>query len=274
MLHKLPNLRDLRVVIERGASLSSALLPNLTELEIICDGGSDWPRLFYGATLGKLESVSFFDQSEEIGDFLETFERVALSSSVQNTLSTFFIRRLCSWNPNLSSLLRFRQLVDLDINFSCDDDCSSRVDDNMIIDLSRAMPKLQSLKLGAEPCELGRGVTAKGLVALALHCPDLQHLCIHFQVASLSAPPASPGITRDAEPTGSWTDHDFVEVVVGGIVVSEESVLVVALTLLRIFPQISIIDYEDEGWDKVEDAIRLSRKIVDCSSKHHPFNTP
>ena len=110
------------------------------------------------------------------------------------------------------------------------------------------MPKLRYLKLGDEPCgELGRGVTAKGLVALALHCPDLEYLCIHFQVASLSAPPASPGIGRNAESSGSWVGCALTTFEVGKMQVEEESALVVALTLFRIFPQIENINFHDEG---------------------------
>jgi len=274
VVYKLPNLCDLSVVIEKGTSLPSASLPNLTEITIKCEDEGDWPRLFHGASLGKLETVTFYPQSEEIGDFLEAFERAALSSSLQNTLSKFSLEPGCSWNPNYSSLLSFTQLVELEIEFSCDSGCSSRVDDNVIVDLSRAMPKLRELKLGDEPCaEFTTGVTVKGLMALALHCPDLRRLRVHFQVASLSASPAGPGVSRNTESTASWTDCALRELVVGEIPMPDESVVTVALTLLQIFPRIRSIDYIDEGWRKVKDAIRLSKRIVHCSSKHHPFIT-
>ena len=260
VVYQLPNLRDLSVTIKRETSLPSASLPNLTKLLIRCNDESDWPRLFHGATFGKLESVMFFPQSSEIGDFLGAFKRAALSSSVQNTLSAFYLSTSYSWNPSYSSLLPFTQLVDLDIELSCRDGCSSRVDDDIVIDLSRAMPKLTALKLGDNPCwGPTTGVTAKGLVALALHCPDLRHLCIHFQVASLSAPPTSPGTARNVKPTGSWTDCALAELTAGETQVPEESVLMVAQTLLRIFPGIWFIDATGEGWPEVIDAIRLSR---------------
>ena len=57
---------------------------------------------------------------------------------------------------------------------------------------------------------------------------------------------------------------------VGEIPVPEESALMVALTLLQIFPQIMNIEYINEGWGKVEDAIHLSKRIVGCSSKVTP----
>ena len=50
-----------------------------------------------------------------------------------------------------------------------------------------------------------------------------------------------------------------------------ESVLMVALTLARIFPNIDHIDYADENWRTVVDAIHLSGRIVDYSSEEHPL---
>ena len=65
------------------------------------------------------------------------------------------------------------------------------MDDGVIMNLARTMPKLETLELGGGPCrEIPTGTTAKGLVVLADHCPDLRTLCIHFQVASFSAPPS------------------------------------------------------------------------------------
>ena len=275
MIFKLSSLRSLSVVTKGEASLPSASLPNLTKLEITCDNEGDWPRLFHRATFGKLESLIFSPKSEEIGDFLGAFERVTLSSSVRNTLSKFYLSTSCSWYPNYSSLLPFTQLVELSIGFSCEDGCSSMVDDNIIINLSRAMPKLAALRLGDDPCEESTmGVTAKGLMTLALHCPELRYLRVHLQVASLSAPPASPGTGHNTESSGSWAGCALTTLEVGEIQVGEESVLMVALTLLRIFPRIMSISFVDKGWRKVDEAIRISKRIADFSSKHRPLTIP
>ena len=266
VIFKLSDLWTLSVVIERGISLPSASLPNLIKLKISCEDEGNWSQLFHGAELGKLESVSFSPQSKGIGDILGAFKRSALSSSVQNTLSKFHVSASCSWNPNYLSLLPFTQLVDLFIGFTCNRSCSSSVDDDIIIDLSRAMPKLQALKLGDEPCrQPTTGVTVKGLTALALHCPYLRCLCIHFQVASLIAAPASPGISCNAGPTDSRSDCDLRELVVGQMLVPEESVVMVAQTLLHIFPR---IEQFGKKWGKVMNTIRLSKRSVDYSSKH------
>ena len=51
--------------------------------------------------------------------------------------------------------------------------------------------------------------------------------------------------------------------------VPEESALTVTLALLRIFPRIERIISDDERWKEVEDAIRLSKRVVNCSGKQH-----
>ena len=257
VLYKLPSLRSLSVVIDEEISLPPVSLPNLTELEITCHGEDDWPRLFRGATLGKLESVTFHPQSNQIDDFLGGFEKVALQLSIQNTLSTFHLLSTYSWNPKYSSLLPFTQMVYLDIEFTCDDECSSTVDDDIIISLSQAMPKLETLGLCDEPCsQLTSGVTPKGLLALAHHCPDLYILRIHFQVDSLNVSTGIPGIIRNVEPAAPSTDCALAEFVVGETPVPEGSALTIAQTLLHIFPQIDSIGFTNDQWEEVDNAIK------------------
>jgi len=269
---KLPNLRKLSTVIERDTSLSLAGLPNLTSLTITYDHDRDWVQMFHGATLEKLESVTFDSESEQIGDFLGTFESVALAASAQNTLSKLCLYTSLSWNPVYTSLLSFTQMTYLEIAFFCGRDCSSTVDDDVITDLARAMPKLEHLVLGNGPCYFTpTGVTIKGFAVLAHYCPNLSVLCVHFQVDSLVALPATAGMASNAGSTTPRRDCNLQHLRVGEIPVPDESVSMVALVLARIFPRIKSIEYvEDDGWKEVMDIISLSRQIIDCSSKQDP----
>ena len=270
-LYKLPNLHGLEVIIKRETRLPSASLPNLTRLAIACDNENDWPQLFHGATLGSLGCVDFYLESEQIGDFFEAFKEAGLSSSIQKTLSRFTIIVGYPWIPNYSSLLPFTQLVDLRIGISCDGGCPSRVDDGIVISLSRAMPKLEILELGFSPCgQSTTGVTTKGLLALARHCPKLSTLCVHLRVASLGEPPGIPGMDPNSGSATSWADCALAQLIVGETPVPEGSAMVIALTLLRIFPRLGFIESTGEayeGWKKVENAINLSREIIDFSGK-------
>ena len=49
--------------------------------------------------------------------------------------------------------------------------------------------------------------------------------------------------------------------------------MMIALTLLRIFPRLDCIIFIDEGREEVENVINRSREIIDGSSKRHPLTT-
>ena len=273
VVYKLPDLHTLSVIIGRDTSSSPVALPNLVHLTIEYDHDSRWLRMFHGATLGKLEAVTIRSESEHIGDFLETFETVALTTSISATLSTFAFYTSRPWRPNYRSLLPFTQLEDLTIDSSCKRGCSSTIDDDIITNMARAMPKLEILRLGDAPCKNPTGITAKGLAALARYCPRLSMLCIHFRAASLS-PPSIPGVIPGNKPTISQEDCALTNLRVGKIPVQEESTLMVALSLLRIFPRLRRIQYSDQRWKKVADAIDLSRQLADHSSKKPSLHPP
>jgi len=267
MVYNLPDLRELSIVIERDTSLPSVALPNLVDLVIKYDHGSDWVQGFRGATFGKLASVIVLTDSNSIGDFLEAFESVALSTSISTTLSTFKFYTSQPWRPNCRSLLPFSQLKELTVESPCEGGCSSTIDDDTIINIARAMPKLVVLRLGGDPCQTPTGVTIKGLAALAYYCLHLTILRVHFQVHSLdplpSSIPSSAIIPRE--------DCALTDLEVGEIPVTEVSTLMVALTLLRIFPHLASIEYIDEGWMDVADAIVVSNKLANSWSKK-PFS--
>ena len=139
---------------------------------------------------------------------------------------------------------------------------------SIIINLSRAMPKLKCLRLGGSPCHpFTGGVTVKGLMVLAHNCPNLSSLRVHFQVASLSDPPTGLETTRDAGCSASWTGCNLRSLWVGYMPVPEGSASAIAVTLLRIFPRIHTLYFKKDGWIKVQDMIHRSKRIVDRSSK-------
>ena len=181
VISNLPDLRGLSVV-KGDASLPPAIPPNLTNLAVTYDG--DWSPMFHGATLEKLESIAFDCESDQTDDFLETFVNIALATSISATLSQLSFYTTHPWRPNYRSLL-FTQMKEFCMHFFCESGCSSTIDDDTVTDLARAMPMLEILYLGRTLCKTLRGVTAKGLAALAHYCPRLSELRIHFQVAGL-----------------------------------------------------------------------------------------
>ena len=273
VVYKLPGLRKLWVVVEGTTSVPTMVLPNITRIEVDYNRTHDWLQGFRGAKLGRLNSVTFCAISKP-GAFLEEFQTVALTTSAPNTLSAFHFHTSHSWNPNYSSLLAFGQLTELEIDFSCRNGCSSRVDDDVVISLARAMPKLETLRPGKLPCGTPTGVTFKGLIALACRCLQLYELRIHFRANSLveaitSGESPSPSKRAAAIPP---TDCMLAYLHVGEIPIPEGSALAVALTLLQIFPHISNIYSVNPEWWSVAETIKLFNRIgghVRHASKTH-----
>jgi hypothetical protein len=263
---KLPDLRGLWVVIEGSTPLPTMILPNLTEMDVEYHN-CDLLRGLRGGTLGKLNSITFRPKSESApaADFLETFTSTGLTTPT--TLSEFVFYTPHLWRPNYRPLLSFKQLRKLEIEFSCGGGCSSTIDDDFLTDMVRAMPKLETLRLGREPCEIPTGVTAKGLAVLAHHCPNLSDLRIHFRVDSFGATLAISG-TPHPGTTAARRDCALRSLDVGRIPMPEESVWVAVLTLICIFPRVSSIYCYDENWERVLDAVRLPGKTVHSSKEH------
>ena len=273
IIYKLPELGGLWIIIEGPTSLPTLVLPNLIELDVEYDHDSDWLQGFRGATFGKLASIIVRSEPEPTCDFLEAFKSVVLTTSATMTLSKFKFYTSHPWNPSYRSLLPFTQLTELIIESPCSDVCSTSVDDDIIATLAQAMPKLETVVLGDRPChEVSTGVTAEGLAILAHHCPDLSTLRIHFQVASFSVPPVVGGMVCGAGTSAPQRDCALEEFEVGLIPVLEESVTMVATTLARIFPRIANIEYIDENWGKVMDAIRCPfKQAAECPGKEPPY---
>ena len=268
VIFKLPGLRELTMVVEGPSSFPTVVLPNLTEIDLEYDHNYDWLQGFHKATLGKLDSVTFRAKSASarVAGFLEAFESVGLAAST--TLSTFIFYTRQSWRPNYRSLLSFQQLRKLEIRFSCRGGCSSTIYDDTITDMARAMPRLETLLLGESPCQTPTGITAKGLTVLAHYCPNLFNLRIHFRADSFNARMMIAG-TPHTGTTAPRRDCALTGLHVGAISIPEESTLMVALTLARIFPHLSWIHHDDDNWEKVLEAIRISRQFVDRTSKEH-----
>lgn len=264
IIYRLPKLRSLLAIIEGSTLLPQAELPNLGSISIQWDSGYEWLQGFRGATIGSLETATFrpVAGSAQIQGFLEEFQSVVLTTA-RDTLSGFSLCTSQSWTPNYSSLLGFKRLTNLTIQFSCRNGCSSTVDDDIIINLARAMPGLRVLYLGQQPCQSVTGVTFRGLVALASCCLHLQMLRVHLQANSLVEATTRMDPLFSSELTTDFPQMTcaLVNLQVGDTPIPEQATVEVALTLLQIFPKIFYLKYANPQWKRVEETIKLSRRV-------------
>ena len=263
VVYKLPKLSDLSAVILGRTVLPPVALPNLVSIDIEYDDSLDWLQGFRGATLEKLESVWVYSKCEQIGDFIGAFESAVVTASAHKTLSLFTFSTSRPWDPNYSSLLSFKQLETLQIEFSCDGGCSSKVDDDVITTLAQAMPKLKHLKLGRAPCRTTTGASVNGLIDLASRCPQLSELRIHFQVGSLIAATSSAAKVPppDDEPAIQRKVCALRVLEVGETPVPVQSASTVALFLLQVFPRLRDIKYTHSGWRPAAETVKNFRQF-------------
>ena len=262
---RLPKLSELWTVVQGRTLLPPVPLPNLTLIDLEYDDHHDWLQGFRGMALRRLEEVILSSKSEQTEDPLGGFESIAMTTSISDTLSTFRFTTRCSWNPNYRSLLPFTQLKELVIGFSCKGGCSSRVDDNIITDLVRAMPKLELLKLCDELCNTPAGVTVKGLFALSRGCRHLIDLRIHFQTDSFVEAVASPEtpFPFEGETTVRRQDCALRNLNVGQISIPERAEFIVTMTLLQNFPHLLNIRPPGVGWVDVAGNVMAFQRIVE-----------
>ena len=264
VLFQLPKLSALWAVFRDHTPLPPVVLPNLTFIHVEYDNHPDWLQGFRGGVLDKLETIYLRPQSGEISDFLGEFKNVALTTSIPATLLRFKLITSRPWDPSYRSLLPFTQLKELVIEFSCEDHCSSRVDDGVIMDLARTMPKLRILRLGGAPCETGGGVTVKGLIAVARGCRLLSELRIHFETASFfeAATGAKVSTPSNGETAGSQQGCALTSLEVGEIHIptQEGAALKVAAILLQIFPRLLNVKFVEKKWKEVVKIIKVFKK--------------
>ena len=91
--------------------------------------------------------------------------------------------------PLASSIRMFRNLVDLDVSASCNDEgigqCTFKLNNDNVTELAVALPQLESLLLGY-PCHRDTCVTTVAcLLQISVHCIKLQTLEIHFSTINI-----------------------------------------------------------------------------------------
>ena len=261
MVCRLPGLSELWIVIQGHTLLPTLTLPNLKMIDVEYENHLDWLEGFRGATLEKLERVHFCCESEQIGDFLGAFESAARTTSIRNTLSLFAFRTSRPWNPTYSSLLSFARLKHLEIDFSCDDGCSSAADDGVITTLAQGMPMLEVLRLGDDPCRTSTGATVNGLISLARRCTPLAELRLHFQASSLANVVKNAAGTSPDELIIRREECALKNLEVGRIPIPAGSSLGIALVLLQIFPRILDVRYINPAWEGVTKTIKDFRRV-------------
>ena len=183
------------------------------------------------------------------------------------SLNCFCLDEIPLTKAALQPFLSFGRLTELCLHTPCTKErCSFQLNDSIISELAEALPRLRSLQLGSFPCGASTSdVTITSLVALSTNCVDLDYLRLHFDANNI--------ISRNTH-ANSQT-HKFVcklrtLSVDSQLLPSDHNdILLVAFTILHIFPHLETISGPLRRWDRVREAVHLFQK----AQKIIPFPT-
>ena len=158
----------------------------------------------------------------------------------------------------------FKNLTCLKLHSGCSYFCTSHylTDDDIDL-LTKALPCLEDLAIGGEPCGVPSQITFKSLYTLSHRCTRLTGLLIHFNPASFitkvgkdsESCNAALGLSDDE--TLSSDLCPITTINVGNIPLPGQhyASCVMALGLLAVFPRLKVLKFENGEWGKVRDLI-------------------
>jgi hypothetical protein len=263
---------------ELGVPLPTSTFPSLESLEIDATDTTRPPLL---RTIADIQSKTFRRLKlefpvQEWGTFFPAMLVAIQHSGSYQTLTKFSITPDGRFNVDtafIRPLLFLTQLTDLDIEIHCGRQCPFKLSDQDIEELVKALPKLESLCLGSNPCSRPANNTIRTLVSIATHCKHLFELVIHTNVEAVI-----DGVSQHGGRGGSHTSGDplstFVEcpirsIIFGPCFIPDEGrgAIVFAITLLRLFPRLSELGVYPPTlesyplWETVEELITTCGRI-------------
>ena len=146
----------------------TTLFPSLKALYLRGDAALEWLSLFEAA---KKRTPPWIMADDSLSTLSYRHPTIPINSTL------------------LSRLLPFTGLVEVFLTMGClFRPCVSQFTDQDVERLAIALPKLEALTLGEQPCRADTcPTTVQSLLSLSLHCTRLKHLNIHFRTANLRA---------------------------------------------------------------------------------------
>lgn len=243
----LPNLRYWATVQGPPPIVPASIFPSLRDLRLEKPTALPWLHLLASHAEGVHRDVS---------------TSVTSHSNTRETLKFL----TCPWGitidpTSLSSIVKFRNLVELQMHTHCSDvgSCVFHLTDRNMEDLTAMLPRLKTLLLGP-PCLFNScKTTVVSLMSTSIQCPDLTVLGTHFNTLTIVSD------MRRLLDDGAGRDKvkcKLPSLSVGGLLlgVRGEDIGTVALGFKAIFPYLT--DFltdpgaDKDGWCKLKSKLR------------------
>ena len=259
-LLQLPNLYHLDVQLPwERISPPAVVFPSLKKLDVGYEEAWSLPHILKNIPNPTLQELDAFFTGSSL-EYLQMLGSSLADANVERTLTSL---KCTSENiiplteAGIRPLLSFGRLTTLELVVNCSGgQCGVKLDDSIITDLAKTLPQLTFLGLGGIPCDASTSeVTVASLVALSTNCVDLVFLQLHFN-------------TRDITACGTHANFrarkftcKLCTLSVGSqpLPSNHDDILLLASTILHIFPHVGIHPYTRGGWRQVIEGIQMFR---------------
>ena len=274
---QLPSLEEFWLVVDSFQlpdPLPVIVFPSLRLLDVEYRGDHTWLALLPAIENPVLTSIFVECSGADVARFVEAFQLTAAGCGIEERLQEFRVRSQEEFkiSPELiTCILSFKNLTSLKVLSECSTIICQTFDlaDDHIDLLTKAMPRLESLAIGEEPCGVPSQITFRSLYTISNRCPRLTHLQIHFNpalfVTRVDTDSESGGVALGLSDLTTPPSElcSVTTIDVGNIPLPSESntSYIMALGLLGVFPRLEKLEYDDGDWEDVDDLIGVCRRM-------------
>lgn len=274
---QLPSLEEFWLVsnsFQLPDPLPAVVFPSLRLLDVEYSGDHTWLKLLPAIENPVLTSIFVECPGSEVTHFMKAFKLTITECQMEERLQEFRIRSQDEFKISpeiIACTFSFKSLTCLKVLSECSSSlCQTfNLTDGHIDLLTKAMPRLDSLTIGGEPCRTPSQITFKSLYIISHRCPRLTALRIHFNpmlfVTKVDTDSESGdvaiGLSDLATPPSNLCSITTIDV--GNIPLPSESntAYIMALGLLGVFPRLEKLEYQDSDWEEIDELIGVCRRM-------------
>jgi len=274
---QLPSLEEFWLVVgsfQLPDPLPIVVFPSLRLLDVEYSGDPTWLKLLPAIENPVLASVFVECSGSDVARFVEAFQLTMTGCGMHERLQEFRVRSQDEFKitpQTIACTSSFKSLTSLKVLSECSPTvCHTfELTDDDIDLLTKAMPRLESLAIGEEPCGVPSQITFKSLYNISRRCPRLTTLQIHFNPTLFVTKVDTDSEFGDVAlglPDLKTSPFDLCSVTtidVGNIPLPPESntSYIMALGLLGVFPRLEKLEYDDGDWEDIDDLIGVCRRM-------------
>ena len=273
---QLPSLEEFYLVVDSlqlPDPLPIVVFPNLRLLDVKYNGDPTWLKLLPAIGNPGLTSIFVECLGPDVAQFMETFQLTMAECGMHERLRQFRVAGQNEFKITpqiIACTFLFKNLTSLEVFSDCSPLCrTSDLTDDHIDLLTKAMPRLETLAIGEDPCGFPSQITFKSLYTISRRCTRLKNLQIHFNPTLFVTKVATDSESGDVAlgfsdiktPSSDLSPVTTINVGCIPLPPQPNASYIIALGLLGVFPRVEKLEYDDDDWEDIEVLIGVCRRL-------------